>query len=53
MNWLDKYKSTLGIRYSSFEKLFHIADERNLKFIVETGTARGKNKFYYLSLIHI
>ena len=47
MNWLDKYKSTLGIRYSSFEKLFQYADERNLKFIVETGTARGKNKFYY------
>ena len=47
MNWLDKYKNTLGIRYSSFEKLFQIADERNLKFIVETGTARGKKKFYY------
>ena len=47
MNWLSKYKNTLGIRYSSFEKLFQLADERNLSFIVETGTARGKNKFYY------
>ena len=47
MNWLSKYKNALGIRYSSFEKLFQLADERNLSFIVETGTARGKNKFYY------
>ena len=48
MNWLDKYKNKLGVRYSTYKKLFEVADERKLKFIVETGTARGKNKFYYL-----
>ena len=47
MNWLTKYKDKLGIRYATFEKLFIIAKKRNLKIIVETGTARGKSKFYY------
>ena len=48
MNWLDKYKKKLGLRYPAYKKLFELADFRGLKFIVETGTARGKNKFYYL-----
>lgn len=47
MNWFEKYKDHLGVRYPTFEKLFLIAEERNLKIIVETGTARGKAKFYY------
>ena len=47
MEWINKYKDHLGIRYEAFEKLFNIAKDRNLKTIVETGTARGKYKFYY------
>ena len=47
MNWFTKYKDKLGVRYPAFEKLFTIAKERDLKIIIETGTARGKSKFYY------
>ena len=48
MNWLDKYKENLGIRFSTFKKLFEIAEKGELKYIVETGTARGKEKIYYM-----
>ena len=48
MSFIDKYKEQLGVRFSTFKKLFQIARDRNLKNIVETGTARGKNKFYYI-----
>ena len=48
MAFIDKYKKQLGVRFSTFKKLFQIARDRNLKNIVETGTARGKNKFYYI-----
>ena len=48
MAFIDKYKDQLGIRFSTFKKLFQLAKDRNLKNIVETGTARGKNKFYYI-----
>ena len=48
MAFIDKYKEQLGVRFSTFKKLFQIARDRNLKNIVETGTARGKNKFYYI-----
>ena len=47
MNWFTKYKDKLGVRYAAFEKLFSIAEERDLKIIIETGTSRGKSKFYY------
>ena len=48
MAFIDKYKEQLGVRFSTFKKLFQLARDRNLKNIVETGTARGKNKFYYI-----
>ena len=48
MTFIDKYKEQLGVRFSTFKKLFQLAKDRNLKNIVETGTARGKNKFYYI-----
>jgi hypothetical protein len=48
MSFIDKYKEQLGVRFSRFKKLFQIARDRNLKNIVETGTARWKNKFYYI-----
>ena len=47
MDWFTKYEDKLGVRYPTFKKLFKIAEERNLKTIIETGTARGKSKFYY------
>ncbi len=48
MEWFKKYKDKLGVRYKTFHKLFSIAIDRELQNIVETGTSRGKNKFYYL-----
>ena len=48
MNWFDDYRDKLGIRYESFFNLFTEASNRRLKNIVETGTSRGKDKFYYL-----
>ena len=48
MKWFDIYRDKLGVRLDTFELLFKTATERGLKNIVETGTARGKEKFYYL-----
>mgnify|MGYP001298040853 CR=1 FL=1 len=48
MDWFNIYREKLGSRYQTFEILFSIAMERGLKNIVETGTARGKEKFYYI-----
>ena len=48
MIWLEKYKDTLDLRYGTFKTLFEISSERKLTNIVETGTARGKVKYYYL-----
>ena len=48
MDWFEKYKDKLGIRYDTFQRLFSLASDRGLKNIVETGTSRGKDKFYYL-----
>ena len=48
MEWFKKYKDKLGVRYKTFHKLFSIAIDRELQNIVETGTSRGKDKFYYL-----
>ena len=48
MSWLEKYKDTLNIRYETFKTLFDISHDRKLTNIVETGTARGKVKYYYL-----
>ena len=48
MEWFKKYENKLGVRYKTFHKLFSIAIDRELRNIVETGTSRGKDKFYYL-----
>tara|TARA_B100000965_G_C19599600_1_gene761852 strand:- start:2792 stop:3364 length:573 start_codon:yes stop_codon:yes gene_type:complete len=47
MNWLNKYKEKLGIRYTTFHSLFEIAHKEKLSKILETGTARGKKKFIF------
>ena len=48
MKFLSKYNNPKNIRFKSFEKTFKICLERNHKTIVETGTARGKTKFFFI-----
>ncbi len=48
MIFLDKYNNPKNIRFKSFEKTLNICNQRNLKIIVETGTARGKTKFFFI-----
>ena len=48
MKFLEKYNNPKNIRFKSFEKTFKICLERNHKTIVETGTARGKTKFFFI-----
>lgn len=47
MNFLNKYKNEKNIRFSSFEFALKEANKRGLKNIVETGTSRGKIKFFF------
>ena len=47
MNFLKNYNNKKNIRFKSFEKTLQISNERNLKNIVETGTSRGKTKFFF------
>ena len=49
MNFLDKFNFKKNIRFSSFKETFKICIERNAKIIVETGTSRGKKKFFFLN----
>ena len=48
MNFLDKYDNIKNIRFNSFEETLKLSFERGLKTIVETGTARGKTKFFFI-----
>ena len=47
MNFLNKYKNKKNIRFPSFEFALIEANKRGVKNIVETGTARGKIKFFF------
>ncbi len=47
MNFLDKYNKKKNIRFDAFEKTLKLCESRNLKVIVETGTARGKIKYFF------
>jgi len=47
MNFLDKYNKKKNIRFKAFEKTLQLCVSRNLKVIVETGTARGKIKYFF------
>lgn len=49
MIFLDKYNNSKNIRFKSFEKTLKLCHQRNLKTIVETGTARGKTKFFFIN----
>jgi hypothetical protein len=48
MKFLDKYKKTKNIRFNSFEETLNISLKRKFKTIVETGTSRGKTKFFFI-----
>ncbi len=48
MKFLNKYNISKNIRFRSFEKTFEIFLSRKLKTIVETGTSRGKTKFFFI-----
>ena len=49
LNFLLKYNNKKNIRYDSFFKSLSIANSRNLKTFVETGTMRGKRKLLFFS----
>ena len=48
MKFLEKYNNSKNIRFKSFEKALKISFDRKFKTIVETGTARGKTKFFFI-----
>ena len=47
MNFLNQFNKKKNIRFDSFKKTFEICEKRKLKTIVETGTSRGKTKFFF------
>ena len=49
LEFLKKYNNSKNTRFDSFLEAFKICNERKLKIIVETGTARGKTKFFFLN----
>ena len=51
MIFLNKYNNTKNIRFKSFEKTLNISFKREFKTIVETGTSRGKTKFFFYKKI--
>ena len=48
MKFLDKYNNSKNIRFKSFKETLTISLNRNFKTIVETGTSRGKTKFFFI-----
>ena len=47
MNFLKKFNNKKNIRFFMFEYALELAKMRNLKTFVETGTSRGKIKFFF------
>ena len=47
MIFLEKYNNIKNIRYPFFKRTLEISLQRNHKTIVETGTSRGKRKFFF------
>jgi len=52
MNFLNNYNHPKNIRFGSFKFALTEAYKRNHKTIVETGTSRGKQKFWFFSKIN-
>jgi hypothetical protein len=49
LSFLNKYNNIKNIRFDSFYYSLLVADSRNLKTFVETGTSRGKTKFFFIN----
>ena len=47
MNFLNKFNHKKNLRFSMFKYSLELAQKRNLKILVETGTSRGKIKFFF------
>ena len=52
MKFLEYYDNPKNFRFSSFKFALLEAEKRNLRTIVETGVARGKQKFFFFSKIN-
>ena len=52
MEFLDYYNHPKNFRFKSFEFALLEAQKRNHKVFVETGVARGKQKFLFFSRIN-
>ena len=52
MKFIDKYNHKKNIRFKLFKKTLEIAQNRDLKVIVETGTSRGKKKFLFFNKLN-
>ena len=52
MLFLDKHENQENIRFNSFKFALKEAFKRNLKVMVETGVARGKQKFLFFSKVN-
>ena len=47
MIFLKKFNNIKNIRFEMFKKVFELSFQRKHKIIVETGTSRGKIKFFF------
>ncbi len=52
MKFIEKYDHPKNIRFDLFKESLKIANKRGLKTFVETGTARGKIKFFFIKKIN-
>ena len=48
MIFLNKFDNKKNIRFSSFKKKIEISYSRKFSVIAETGTSRGKTKFFFI-----
>ena len=49
MKFLNKYNNKKNLRFESFKETLKLCVERNLRVLVETGTSRGKTKFFFFN----
>jgi hypothetical protein len=49
MIFIEKYNNKKNIRFPFFKKVIEMSINRNFKTFVETGTSRGKKKFFFFN----
>jgi len=49
LQFIEKYNNPKNVRFESFYKSLLISYERKHKIIVETGTSRGKRKYFFFN----